>query len=515
MKSDMMSIKNKKGGLFLSAALSFSLAFGGLPLPGAPGPLRTATALADGSDSIVTIASIGASKRLKLGLNKAIVVDLPADAHDILVSDPKMADAVTRTSRRIYLFGKTVGQTNIFVFGEHGEQIADLNIEIERDISGLQANLKRFIPDSDINVEIVSDNIVLTGAVATPQDSARAAQLAEAFLKGGEATTRNQTASGNGGTDSVAIFAEARQQSQIVNLLQIAGEDQVTLKVTVAEIKRSVLKQIGFDNLVSNSSSGLYVAQLGNLSNTGTTNALGVGSDPLTATAGGGLSTLFKYALGKYDINSYLNALEQASAVRTLAEPTLTAISGQAATFNSGGQQLYSTTDKDGNVTITPYTYGISLAFTPVVLSAGRISLHIQTQVSEPVGTAGSATYNQRAADTSVELPSGGSIALAGLLSDNVQNTTSGTPGVSKIPILGTLFRQKSFERDESELVIIATPYLVRPVARNQLSRPDDNFSPTGDGGTFFLNRVNKIYGRRDTPVADAQFHGSVGFIYK
>lgn len=514
-RSGIMRNVHNKAGLPFAAILSFSVAFGGLPLHGVPSLLRTPAALADGSDSIVTIASVGASKRLKLGLNKAIVVDLPADAHDILVSDPKMADAVTRTSRRIYLFGKTVGQTNIFIFGEHGEQIADLNIEIERDISGLQANLKRFIPDSDINVEIVSDNIVLTGSVATPQDATRAADLAEAFLKGGEATTRTETASGSGGTDSVALFAEQRQTSQIVNLLQIQGEDQVTLKVTVAEIKRSVLKQIGFDNLVSTSSSGFGVAQLGNIGNVGTTNFLGVNGDPTSANGSGGLSTLFKYALGKYDIRSYLNALEQAKAVRTLAEPTLTAISGQAATFNSGGQTLYSTTDSDGKVTITPYTYGISLAFTPVVLSAGRISLHIQTQVSEPVGTAGTPTYNQRAADTSVELPSGGSIALAGLLSDNVQNLSNGTPGASHIPILGALFRQKSFERDESELVIIATPYLVRPVARNQLSRPDDNFSPTGDGGTFFLNRVNKIYGRRDTPVADAEFHGSVGFIYK
>ncbi len=508
-----MRIIQKKASLSFSALLSFSVAFGGLPLRDAPAFLRTSAASAEGSDSIVTIASVGATRRLKLGLNKAIVVDLPADAHDILVSDPRMADAVTRTSRRIYLFGKTVGQTNIFVFGAHGEEVASLDIQIERDISGLQANLKRFIPDSDINVEIVSDNIVMTGTVRTPQDSSRAQQLAEAFLKGGEATTRTETASASGGDNSVALFAETRQTSQIVNLLQIEGEDQVTLKVTVAEIKRSVLKQLGFDNLVGNSS-GMAVAQLGNISFNNATNAID-GGDPLTATSGGGLSALFKYALGKYDINSYLNALEQAKAIRTLAEPTLTAISGQAATFNSGGQTLYSTTDNDGNVTITPYTYGISLAFTPVVLSAGRISLHIQTQVSEPVNTTSGATYNQRAADTSVELPSGGSIALAGLLSDNVQNTTSGTPGASKIPILGALFRQKSFERDESELVIIATPYLVRPVARNQLSRPDDNFSPTGDPGTFFLNRVNKVYGRRDTPVADAQFHGSVGFIYK
>ncbi len=175
-------------------------------------------------------------------------------------------------------------------------------------------------------------------------------------------------------------------------MLQIEGEDQVTLKVTVAEIKRSVLKQIGFDNLVSNSS-GLTVAQLGNIS-----------GDSTAAAGGGGISALFKTALGRYNISTYLNAMEQAGAVRTLAEPTLTAISGQAATFNSGGQTLYSTTDKDGNVTITPFTYGVSLAFTPVVLSAGRISLHIQTQVSNPVGTAGTATYNQRAADTSVEV---------------------------------------------------------------------------------------------------------------
>ncbi|MEF0939909.1 type II and III secretion system protein family protein [Rhizobium sp. BR 362] len=495
---------SKPIGLLSLAALSFSTAFIGLPFAEAPAFLRIATAKADGSDSIVTIAGLGTKRTLKLGLNKALVVDLPADAHDILVSDPKMADAVTRTSRRIYLFGKTVGQTNIFVFGADGKEIVSLDLQIERDISSLQSNIKRFIPDSDINVEIVSDNIVMTGTVRTPQDSTRAEQLAEAFLKGGEATTRNETASASGGDNSVALFAEARQTSQIVNLLQIEGEDQVTLKVTVAEIKRSVLKQIGFDNLVSNSS-GLTVAQLGSIT-----------SDTTAAAGGGGIAALFKTALGKYNISTYLSAMEQAGAVRTLAEPTLTAISGQAATFNSGGQQLYSTTDSDGNVTITPYTYGVSLAFTPVVLSAGRISLHIQTQVSNPVGTSGTATYNQRAADTSVELPSGGSIALAGLLSDSVQQTTNGTPGASKIPILGALFRQKSFERDESELVIIATPYLVRPVARAQLARPDDNFSPSNDVSAFFMNRVNKIYGHRDgPPVADADFHGTVGFIYK
>ncbi|MBX4899380.1 type II and III secretion system protein family protein [Rhizobium bangladeshense] len=493
----------RRAKLLLTGCLSLAIGATGM-VPAFFGPLFTVNE-ARAAENLIRISQTGpdAHRRLKLGLNKAVVVDLPEDAHDILVSDPTMADAVTRTSRRIYLFGKKVGQTNIFVFGAGGQEIVNLDIEIERDVSGLETNLRRFIPDSDIKVEIVSDNIVLTGTVRTPQDATQAADLAQVFLKGGEATTRTETASGTGGDSSVALFAEGRQTSQVVNLLQIQGEDQVTLKVTIAEVRREVLKQLGFDNLVS-SSSGMTVAQLGSPN-----------ADGATATVGGGLAALFKSSIGKYDISTYLNALEQAKVVRTLAEPTLTAISGQAATFNSGGQQLYSTTDNDGNVTVVPFNYGINLAFKPVVLSSGRIALEIKTNVSEPVAGSGNATYQRRSAETSVELPSGGSIALAGLIRDNVSQTMGGTPGVSKIPLLGTLFRQKGFERQETELVIIATPYLVRPVARNQLNRPDDNFSPENDGATFFLNRVNKVYGRREAPVADAQFHGSIGFIYK
>ncbi len=501
-----MGNSTQRTRLFLTGCLSLAMAAAGVtPLSFiASSGIEKANAA---SESLIRISQggPGAHRRVKLGLNKAVVVDLPEDAHDILVSDPVMADAVTRTSRRIYLFGKKVGQTNIFVFGASGEEVISLDVEIERDVSGLETNLRRFIPDSAIKVEIVSDNIVLTGTVRTPQDATQAAALAKAFLKGGEATTRSQSISGSGGDNSVALFNESRQESQVVNLLKIDGEDQVTLKVTIAEVRREVLKQLGFDNLVTNSS-GMTVAQLGTPS-----------ADGATSVFGGGLAALFKSSIGKYDISTYLNALEQGKVVRTLAEPTLTAISGQAATFNSGGQVLYSTTDNNGNVTVVPYNYGINLAFKPVVLSSGRIALQIKTNVSEPAPSASGAapTYQRRSAETSVELPSGGSIALAGLIRDNVSQTMGGTPGVSKIPLLGTLFRQKGFERQETELVIIATPYLVRPVARNQLNRPDDNFSPTNDASAFFMNRVNKVYGSSQAPVADAQFHGSIGFIYK
>lgn len=508
----------------LAGGLSLCLAASGLSDAVFPqlGLLRPAEAAAD---TVVRImqAGPGAHKKLKLGLNKAIVVDLPVDAHDILVSDPTMADAVTRTSRRIYLFGKTVGQTNIFIFGENGRELVSLDLEIERDIAGLQDNLRRFIPESNIKVEIVSDNVVLTGTVRTPQDAAQAERLSSAFLKGGEATTRNQTATGGNTNGGVAIFAENRQQSQIVNLLTIEGEDQVTLKVTVAEVSRTVLKQLGFSGSVSGSDGGI-----------GFRNPTNLGS-----ALGGAQNGLLTGNIGSLAIESYVNAMEQAGVMRTLAEPSLTAISGEAAKFSVGGEfrmaqdqdiEVDQTTNKPKlSRTYTTSEYGVELNFTPVVLSPGRISLKIETNVSEPTfeGSYVSGNINaavpgvtylgirKRAASTSVELPSGGSIVIAGLVSDNVRQAMSGLPGFSQIPILGTLFRSKDFTRSETELVIIATPYLVRPVARNELSRPDDNFNPAGDAATFFMDRVNKVYGRRQATASAGQYNGAIGYIYK
>lgn len=521
--SETVNTTKQKIRASIAGGLSFCLALSGLPGQIVPGLPTVGAAYA--SDTVLRIAQSGpgVKKRVKLGLNKAIVVDLPTDAHDILVSDPEMADAVTRTSRRIYLFGKTVGQTNIFVFGPGGEEIVSLDIEIERDISGLQSNLKRFIPESDIKVEIVSDNIVLTGSVRTPQDAAQAEKLASAFLKGGEATTRNQVASSNSNGDgAVAIFAEDRQQSEIVNLLTIEGEDQVMLKVTVAEVTRSVMKQLGFSGSIGGSDGAISFRNPTNL---------GASVDWV---AGNYLTGGF----GGVDIAASMNAMEQAGVMRTLAEPSLTAISGEAAHFKVGGEFRLASGQE---ITEDPETgkpvierenetteYGVELNFTPVVLSAGRISLKIETNVSEPTfeGSFVSAASNnvpgvtylgirKREASTSVELPSGGSIVIAGLVRDDLRQAVSGLPGLSKIPVIGTLFRSRDFVRNETEMVIIATPYLVRPVARNQLARPDDNFQPENDAAAFFLNRVNKVYGRKENILPGSRYHGTIGFIYK
>ena len=454
------------------------------------------------------VSTQSSSQRVQLGLNKSIVIDLPRDAYDILVANPAVADAVTRTSRRIYLFGKQVGETNIFVFGANGEQIASLDLVVERDVSGLEAHIARFVPNSEIRAELVNDNVVLTGYAATPQDAQNAARLAEIFVSGGEATTGqySQTAGGSdGGGVSINNPDGQRRSSRIINMITISGEDQVTLKVTVAEISRTVMKQLGIN----------LIGQAEGINFNSLTQSPGL-INTAQAAIGGGSSTL----------NAYLRAMEQSGVMRTLAEPTLTAVSGEKATFRVGGEFniVVGQTTEAGNVipTVSQIEYGIGLEFQPVVLSPGRISLRVRTAVSEPttegqVEIAGNTlpSLRKRLADTTVELPSGGSMMIAGLVNDNIRQSQDALPGLSRVPVLGSLFRSRQFVRNETELVIIVTPYLARPVARNELARPDDNFTPPSDGAGFFLGRVNRVYGTMQTNRPAGRYHGVVGFIYK
>ncbi|MDN5926858.1 MAG: type II and III secretion system protein family protein [Hyphomicrobiales bacterium] len=464
----------------------------------------------DGASGNTRIVSSSAGQRIKLGLNKSIVIDLPQDAYDILVANPSVADAVTRTSRRIYLFGKQVGQTNVFVFGANGRQIAALDLTIERDVSGLEGYLSKYIPGSDIRVELINDNVILSGTVETPLDATRAVQLATAFVTGGEATTGQyaQTAAGGSSTGGVDINNpdQTRQKSAIINLLQIVGEDQVSLKVTVAEVSRSVMRQLGV-NLVGQAD-GISFETL----------ASAAESIVKAGTSGSGVG-------GASYLSGTLRAMEQSGVMKTLAEPTLSAVSGEKATFKVGGEYNFQTTQTVNGVStsgIDTIEYGIGLEFQPVVLSAGRISLKIRTSVSEPTSEANGQqvtgailSLRKRLADTTVELPSGGSMMIAGLVSDDVRQAYNAVPGLSKVPVLGALFRSREFVRNESEVVIIVTPYLVRPVARNQLSKPDDNFNPPSEGAGMFLGRVNRVYGTMRTNLPDGRYHGVVGYIYK
>ncbi|SMC45200.1 pilus assembly protein CpaC [Fulvimarina manganoxydans] len=486
-----------------------------------------------------TIVNVGMGHtRIDLGLDMSKVVVLSADAHDILVANPAIADAVTRDKRHIYLFGKQVGQTNVIVFDQAGRQIASIDIKIERDIGGLESSIRKYVPDSDVKIEMMSDNVVLTGTVRTPLDAARVEQIAEIFVTGGEATTSNyiKTATAGGMTEGsggdVAMASENRRKSQIVNLLRIEGEDQVTLKVTVAEVQRSVVKQLGLNGTIGTVIDGMSFGAVSD-NPFGLGKALSNSQFDLAGTIG-----------DKTNLQAELSALEQSGVMRMLAEPSLTAISGESAAFKVGGEFIIpngrsftpAVLDDDGNIQQEGYAtvdtkeieYGIGLDFTPVVLSPGRISLKVRTSVSEPTfespfsfsGDKYGAGFNRiglrkRLADTTVELPSGGSLVIAGLVRDEVRQVVSGFPGLSKLPILGTLFRSRDFQRYETELVVIVTPYLVRPVGREALARPDDGLAFASDGSSNFLGRINRVYGRTETALPPGRYHGVVGYIYK
>ncbi|PAQ08533.1 type II and III secretion system protein family protein [Mesorhizobium temperatum] len=472
------------------------------------------------------VSASTATQRVKLGLNKSVVIDLPSDAYDILVANPAVADAVTRTARRIYLFGKAVGDTNIFVFGPNGEQIVSLDLAVERDVAGLEDYIRRFIPSSTITVELLNDNVVLTGTVDTPLDAKRAVDLATIFVSGGEATTGQYSQTASGGSAEAGVDIDnpdsERRVSQIVNLLQIIGDDQVTLKVTVAEVSRSVMKQLGVNLIGDGGSNGISWGAL-------SSPAYGLGK-PLSQFSGA--------SIGTSALQAYINAMEQSGVMKTLAEPTLTAVSGEKATFKVGGEfnlitsrtNNVSSDNQTGQVTYTneKLEYGIGLEFQPVVLSAGRISLKVRTSVSEPTTEGATVleaagdlpgttllSIRKRLADTTVELPSGGSMMIAGLVRDDIRQAVAGLPGLTKIPVLGTLFRSRDFVRNETELVIIITPYLVKPVTRNALAKPDDNFNAASDGAGMFLGRVNRVYGSMQTDKPNGRYHGVVGFIYK
>lgn len=484
------------------------------------GALTTASYAADKNRDLQVIraGSVGATKSVALGLDKSLVVELPRDVRDVLVANPEVADAIVRTARKIFLIGNQVGQTNVFMFDKAGNTVLSLNLSVERDVLPLADLIEKYVPGSNVKVEIVNDNVVLTGSVPNPLAARRAADLAQAFVTGGEATTGQftQTAvSGQNGGDSAISNPDSsgRQVSQVINLLTIDGEDQVHLKVVVAEIKRSVLKQLGI-NLTAFQSGAESFA----ISKSAVAGAAG-------AFLSGGLAGSISQTFADTNFQASIRALERANVLRTLAEPTLTAQSGREATFLAGGEIPFPTSsefDDDGTLVVENQfrTVGVSLSFTPIVQSAERISITLNTEVSalDPtqsftsVGGVALPGLSVRRASSTIELPSGGSMIVGGLLKDDLRRTSNGLPYLKNLPILGPLFGSTSYARNETELVIMATPYLVRPTARKNLARPDKNFETPADSGTFLFNQINRIYGGRGG--ADGKYHGRVGFIY-
>lgn len=437
------------------------------------------------------------NRPVRLGVNKSMVVELPRAAGDVLVSNPQIADAVLRTSRRLYLIGVKIGQANVFLFDSAGMQIASFDVYVEADLAGLNQLLAEAIPSGYVRADAINGNIVIRGQVASASDSARAEEVTIGMLEGLDIGTDQ----GAGGT----------VEKKVVNLLTITGEEQVALKVTIAEVQREVAKQLGINI------TGDYVdGDFGFGTSSG--NASGVGLSPLGGSTGISASpgeVGLNFTTGGLSLKATLRALDETNMIRTLAEPTLTAVSGETAEFLAGGEFPY-LVDQGGNdpPTVEFKEFGVKLAFTPVVLAPGRISLKVRTSVSEITGALNNVpVLSSRRAETTVEMPSGGAFAIGGMMQSSTRRQAGGFPFLRSLPILGALFSSKDFLESQTELVIIVTPYLVKPVSPQALARPDENLRMANDAQAYFMNRLTKVYGTAGTAPA-APNAGKVGFSF-
>ncbi|GAA4036584.1 type II and III secretion system protein family protein [Sphingomonas rosea] len=465
----MSKVINRKGGV-ASAFAALALGVSTLSLAATPAAAQPMAARP--------------SETLNLSQNTGTMVRLSAPMSDLFVANDAIADVQVRSSNQLYIFGKARGETTVYATDKSGRVVYAANVRVGNNISSVDEMLRMAMPEAAVQATPMNNLVLLTGTVASPDDAAEAARLVQAYV--GEGT-------------------------QVVSRLRTAVPLQVTLKVKIAEVNRSVLKQVGFNLLGGNNSGfsiaqgdGIYIPPVGSGDTTNGNDAGKIIRGALGTTLG-----LRKNILG-LDIIGRLQLAETDGLVTTLAEPNLTALSGETASFLAGGEfPIPVSQGVGGAITIEYKQYGVGLAFTPIVLADGRISMRVRPEVSE-LSNEGSLRLNgfevpaltTRRAETTVELGSGQSFMLAGLLRASNANSIEKAPFLGDLPILGTLFRSKNFRKSETELVIIVTPYLVRPV-NGQLATPVDGYRTPRDGtSTFEGQTFNGVSGPRPVAIA-------------
>ena len=482
-------IKPSKTHILTAAALSAALM-----VPGA----MTAPANAAGGHDYASIMSPGESTKtraINLPFGKSTIVELPQEMMDVIISSPDIVEGIVHTAHRVMLVGKKVGVTNAYIYGHDGQELLNLEIRVDRDMNGLKSLLNKHLPGNELEVQAINDNILMSGPIANAAAMDKAMELARLWLD-------EQTGA-------------ASANSRVVNLMSMQGRDQVMLKVRIVEMQRSVTKQMGINlNAIGN----LGSSTVSLFSNNGLSTGAGLaGAFDWANTSGGNLTSL----------GGALQALERVGLVRTKAEPTLVAVSGETANFQSGGEFPLLTNvflDDNGQVQreFEFKPYGVALGFTPTVMSEGNISLNISTEVSEPTtegsfetGGVGSDILGLRIrkASTVVELPAGESLVIAGLIREESRQSSDGNPGMKDIPGIGALFRNRDIQTSQTELVIMVTPYLVDGVHPDKLSTPLDGYVPSSDREALLLGRLNKVYATPGSTAGGRTLQGPFGHV--
>jgi pilus assembly protein CpaC len=490
----------KRLGLLLAAV-------GTAVLLAAPSPVLGRDGSAVGAAPVLEVGPYeqAVARRIDLSIGRSLIVDLPRDAKEVFVANPKVANAVVRSTRKLFVIGMENGATSIFVMDAEGRQIAALEVSVGRDLNVLRQTLRTALPSAHVEVRPAGDSILLTGVVASASEAQQAADIAAAFVG-----------------VSGGMFTSSK--GAVINSLTIKGKDQVMLRVTVAEVQRQVLKQLGVNLSAINWSIGKASAfSFLDLAGSGLAAVdprVSAGADSRTITG-----QFTPNGPGADQTRSVVRALERNGLMRLLAEPTLVAVSGESAKFLAGGEipyaagESFDTTSGRTVLTIAYRPIGVSLNFTPVVLSERRISLRIATEVSEldqetaiRLTTISVPGVKTRRTETTVEVPSGASLVSAGLIQQSSRQVIDGFPGLKNLPILGALFRSRDYQRQETELMIMVTPYIAKPLDPDEVTRPDDGFVDSHDAQAVLLGRLNRLYGVAGATPATA-LKGRFGFI--
>jgi len=388
-------------------------------------------------------------RNIELVKGKSLVIDTRSTLKRVSLADPEVADARVVSPQQLYLTGKAVGATNLTLWTENDSIFAVYDLVVAPDLTRLKAKLYEILPGEDIRVTTAHDAITLFGKVSSTAKIDQALEVANAFAP-----------------------------ERVVNLLQVAGVHQVMLEVRVAEMSRSVTKRLGFNFTVLTEGAAFGVSQLNRLTTFNNT----------VTEVGATINALFRLQTGGITLTSFIDALKEDGLVKILAKPTLITLSGQEANFLAGGEFPVPVPQQENSITIEFKTFGIGLSFTPVVLSDRQISLRVAPEVSElnfstSVSFSGFVvpSLTTRRASTVIELADGQSFAIAGLLNESVRESIAKFPLLGDIPILGALFRSVSFQKNETELVIMVTPHLVKPVDATQQPLPTDTFIEPSD----------------------------------
>lgn len=464
----------------------------------------------------------------KVPLNQSVVLHLPASVKSISVSNPGIADIMVLHDRELYVAGKTTGSTNVVIWGTDGKVMTTFPLEVTHDIEGLKQKLHELMPDESIRVQSAEENLVLSGTVSNLSRMQAAQDIAQGFLA--DCVNSWSDSLQQAGKEDKKVDAQLEPQkdkicdkAHVVNLMQVGGAQQVMLKITVAEVARTVVKRLNSDLNIFNfgnhfssgavsggatfpnalDPNGLLTPVMGSLNGASPTIGPPVSLlQPNTPTINN-TGVFLNYLRGNFLLSAVLDASKRDGLARILSEPTLTALTGQEAQFISGGEFPIPVPQGNNSTTIQFKEYGVGVRFIPLVLDSGKINLSLNVSVSElstdnnvSISNSTSATtfvipsLTKRSASSSVELADGQTIGIAGLINDNVRSYVERLPGLGSVPILGSLFTSQQFLSGQTELVIFVTPHLAKPISAKQMRLPTDGYVPPSDFEFYLLGKL-------------------------